>query len=239
MDEIREIHGAGTIEIFRTVGAAGGLTHRPVPRVLTSHDPTIGVRQDQARAGGGHTASAFGVRTVRACAVGAVALEDAAGGGAIFGRRGFNTSAIVQTAGAFGEANRGAARGAGAGECAAHQSAIGGRQTQTTSGGRNAASAARVAVGIGAQGARTLPRPACVQTVVGRLGAAHSRGATRTERRGAFDVGAGHVVAFKEAALGCTAVRGFQAARAVGKAARAKGLVARQAGPRGPHHPIA
>ena len=199
MDEIREIHGAGTIEIFWTVGAAGGLTHRPVPRVLTSHDPTIGVRQDQARAGGGHTASAFGIGTVRARAVGAIALEDAAGRGAIFRCRGFNAGAIVQTACAFGEADRGAARASWAGERATHQSAIGGRQTQTTSGGRNAASAARVAVCIGAQGAHALPRPACVQTVV----------------------------------------RSFQTARAVGKAARTKGLVARQAGPGGPHHPIA
>ena len=173
MDEIREIHRPGTIEVFRTVGAAGGLAHGSVPRVLTSHDPTIGVRQDQARAGGGHTARAFRIRTIRARAVGAVALEDAAGGGAIFGRCGFNTSAIVQTAGAFGEADRGAARGAGTRERAAHQSAIGGGQTQATSGGRNAARAARVAIGLAAQGARALPRPACVLAVVGRLGAAH------------------------------------------------------------------
>ena len=95
LDEIREIHRAGTIEILRTVSPAGGLAHGSVPRVLTSHDPTIGVRQDQARAGGGHTASAFWIGAVCARAVGAVALEDAAGGGAIFRRCGFNTSAIV------------------------------------------------------------------------------------------------------------------------------------------------
>ena len=145
----------------------------------------------------------------RARAVGAVALEDAARAVALFRRCGFHTSAIVQTAGEipkFREADRGAARGAGTRERAAHQSAIGGGQTQATSGGRNAARAARIAIGLAAQSARALPRPACVLAVVGRLGAAHSWSAAGAERRGAFDVGAWHVVAFKEAALGRTIV---------------------------------
>ena len=174
LDEVGEIHRAGAIEILGAVGTAGDFTHRPVPCVLTSDDPTIGVRQFEARAGGGHTAGAFRIRTIRAHAVGAVALEDAGGGGAIFGRCGFNTSAIVQTAGAFGEADRGAARGAGTRERAAYQSAIGGGQTQATTGGWDAARAARVAISLAAQSARALPRPAGVLTVVGRLGAAHS-----------------------------------------------------------------
>ena len=31
LDEIREIHRPGTVEVFRTVGAAGGLAHGSVP----------------------------------------------------------------------------------------------------------------------------------------------------------------------------------------------------------------
>ena len=87
------------------------------------------------------------------------------------------------------KADRGAARGAGTRERAAHQSAIGGGQTQATSGGRNAAVFAswaqhkchRPALQSVVPGRElhksvpaALPCPACVLAVVGRLGAAHS-----------------------------------------------------------------
>ena len=146
-------------------GAAGNVR----PRVLTFKLVFVGIKHAPV-AGTQH--APFRIRTIRAHAVGFVTLENAAAAGAIFGRRGVqhkchrpNSTRCKQTV-VLHVVSRERCRLPVRNRWRANSSSLRWTECSTRPPHCNRSRCTTCP--------RHLPRPACVLTVVGRLGAAHS-----------------------------------------------------------------